>query len=702
MGDVAEKTAEKVIAIAPTEKPMVQLPPLPLPTVTVADLMDSSDLPPKNTNISDKDKDNKDRHSPPDSPTTRSNQSKPSRRLSLSAGSTPATTRTTNHRSSASSSAGLVPSPPSLAALKHEVVFVDPDDAEAPWWWPAIVVPPNEFQEFRKSYNLEIDEPKEGEYLVCYFEDGSFSTIPIAAAMPFNPRSHPYTSYLHGAYANNFKRDNAVRLATDYFENGAIPPSFSWLNGGLAAAAAAAAAAASTRGGSLGDHPDLNLQQQHQPQHSKKGGRGGTNQNADNSSTTTSKRGSGGGSKRGGGDQAESGMTSYAIKKARKEQMLQNTNSNNSGDKGRKQSPPSTSASVSSRSKSIINNANNNVVGASPINQRKAGSRGIAASEKHEFVRESSSVEPSPGHIHSRKLSSATLFGSMYSGKRGSKGEAGIGTKPPSVSPPRGVGPPVASTPIVASHHRSSSHRHHQQQQPQQQQQQQQIPSQIIAGSNYGAPICPTCGKPIGTCMCGAASGPSNATAEQFFQPQQHQTLAPSTLPNIHQVGTLHYTATTIPQFLQQQQQQLAGATTPQTRYLPTTVPSSFSLAAATTASVVASNTIPVATSSMGYYTQQPVVATFDAASAAASSAAAASNPFAPICVLKRSERPEFVMLKDLVPGSRRKALIACLSKRVGPTAVGFSRLAISNVKATDVDGGASVSAGVAIVGKEQ
>ncbi|KAJ3292717.1 hypothetical protein HDU79_001111 [Rhizoclosmatium sp. JEL0117] len=130
-----------------------------------------------------------------------------------------------------SRSSGVSSSASLTAKVQHKVVFVDPDDVNAPWWWPAIVVPQKEFQEFRKTVNIEIDEPKEGEYLVCYFEDGSFSTIPTTAATAFHPRQHPYTAYLNGSYGSNFKRDNAVRLATDYFENGVVPPSFAWLNG---------------------------------------------------------------------------------------------------------------------------------------------------------------------------------------------------------------------------------------------------------------------------------------------------------------------------------------------------------------------------------------------------------------------------------------------------------------------------------------
>ncbi|KAJ3100530.1 hypothetical protein HDU97_002166 [Phlyctochytrium planicorne] len=124
---------------------------------------------------------------------------------------------------------------PTSAGSKRRVVFVDPDDANAPWWWPALVVPPAEFETFRKYVGNEITEPKDGEYLVCYFEDGSFSVIPESDAVPFSPLIPPYTLYVAGADGQDFKSDNAVKLATQYWETGIPPPSFVWLSAQIAA-----------------------------------------------------------------------------------------------------------------------------------------------------------------------------------------------------------------------------------------------------------------------------------------------------------------------------------------------------------------------------------------------------------------------------------------------------------------------------------
>jgi hypothetical protein len=52
----------------------------------------------------------------------------------------------------------------------RQVVFVDPDDDTQQYWWPAMLIPPTEYQRFEKQ---KITIPKENEILVCYFEDGS-------------------------------------------------------------------------------------------------------------------------------------------------------------------------------------------------------------------------------------------------------------------------------------------------------------------------------------------------------------------------------------------------------------------------------------------------------------------------------------------------------------------------------------------------
>ena len=55
----------------------------------------------------------------------------------------------------------------------RKIVFVDPDDLEARWWWPAMIVPLTEIAAFRLAVGGDIGFPRQGEVLVCYFEDGS-------------------------------------------------------------------------------------------------------------------------------------------------------------------------------------------------------------------------------------------------------------------------------------------------------------------------------------------------------------------------------------------------------------------------------------------------------------------------------------------------------------------------------------------------
>ncbi|CAG8533556.1 13636_t:CDS:2 [Acaulospora colombiana] len=75
----------------------------------------------------------------------------------------------------------------------------------------------------------DVQYPGEGENLVCYFEDGSFSIVSEKDLLPFDPNSEPYTTYMEGPNFSKFQKDEAVTLATLYFEKGAVPPSFKWL-----------------------------------------------------------------------------------------------------------------------------------------------------------------------------------------------------------------------------------------------------------------------------------------------------------------------------------------------------------------------------------------------------------------------------------------------------------------------------------------
>jgi hypothetical protein len=123
------------------------------------------------------------------------------------------------------------PPPPPIKKTepKRRVVFVDPDDPQALYWWPAMVVPPQDFRSFRKMLAQDITEPQENEFLVCYFEDGSFSTVGASECVPFCPTDPPYSRYLRGPHRKAFISDQAIKYATLYWDQHIVPLSFTWV-----------------------------------------------------------------------------------------------------------------------------------------------------------------------------------------------------------------------------------------------------------------------------------------------------------------------------------------------------------------------------------------------------------------------------------------------------------------------------------------
>ncbi|KAJ1970249.1 hypothetical protein IWQ62_000076 [Dispira parvispora] len=112
---------------------------------------------------------------------------------------------------------------------RRRLVFVDPDDSEAPYWWPAMVVANADLDLFYQRVNSTLEPPKPNEHLVCYFEDGSYSVVPETDTRPFDPHRSPYTEYLQGPNSHAFKYDRAVQLATLYFEFAQAPGTFLWI-----------------------------------------------------------------------------------------------------------------------------------------------------------------------------------------------------------------------------------------------------------------------------------------------------------------------------------------------------------------------------------------------------------------------------------------------------------------------------------------
>lgn len=72
--------------------------------------------------------------------------------------------------------------------FKHHIPnsFVDPDDDDASFFWPAMIIPEAELDQFCASVSdggkVKVQLPDVGEFLVAYFEDASLFVV-----LPFLP-----------------------------------------------------------------------------------------------------------------------------------------------------------------------------------------------------------------------------------------------------------------------------------------------------------------------------------------------------------------------------------------------------------------------------------------------------------------------------------------------------------------------------------
>ncbi|KAJ3137656.1 hypothetical protein HK100_000500 [Physocladia obscura] len=447
----------------------------------------------------------------------------------------------------------------SAATKRDSVVFVDPDDSQAPWWWPAIVVPRKEFQEFRKTTANTL--------FATLKMDLCNSTIPESDAMPFNPNLPPYTTYLHGSNGRRFKEDNAVRLATEYWEKGIPPASFGWLHGiiplslPIGAPVSTIKRDAASVPGTFGATKKARSQQVHPDSITNK--KGSSNRNLDQqlhqqSNSKKSKR------------EATSGINGLTTAM---------------GDsKNRKISSSTISTNTSN------NRLKHNGGTEALISQRKTTGSRTVVDRNTDKQRESSSAELSPGPSYSQKESESVPPGFV---KRNSKADIILG----------------ASKSLSHKSVPQQPYRRNGQQPQQQQSQQQHIGSQIIVGSNFSPSLCGVCGKPIGTCNC-------SLSQYQQYQVQQQQ-----------QQHILHFNPSNGIQFQTQQPQLQQQQTIHQlhNRYLG---------AANLDQQIVYQNHQQrVFLNQSGGHLQS-----------APTASPSVANPFAPICVLKRNERPEAVI----------------------------------------------------------
>ncbi|KAJ2706046.1 hypothetical protein FB645_001909 [Coemansia sp. IMI 203386] len=103
----------------------------------------------------------------------------------------------------------------------RDVVFVDPLDSSAPYWWPAMIVPTDEIDASMGCASLG-----SGEYLVKYFEDFKYSTVNGSELRLFDTTKAPFTDF--AANTPQFLKDKAIKSATSYLRSGVAHNKFRW------------------------------------------------------------------------------------------------------------------------------------------------------------------------------------------------------------------------------------------------------------------------------------------------------------------------------------------------------------------------------------------------------------------------------------------------------------------------------------------
>ncbi|KAG0355614.1 hypothetical protein BG005_005440 [Podila minutissima] len=110
----------------------------------------------------------------------------------------------------------------------RDVVFVDPLDETMGYWWPAMIVPVPEIDS-----SMEIPSLNPGECLVKYFEDNTYSVVPMTDLQPFVPTTIPFLEYELAA-GQKFLKNGGVVNALAYLETGKVKRKFSWHRFGTA------------------------------------------------------------------------------------------------------------------------------------------------------------------------------------------------------------------------------------------------------------------------------------------------------------------------------------------------------------------------------------------------------------------------------------------------------------------------------------
>lgn len=101
-----------------------------------------------------------------------------------------------------------------LTVRPFEVVFVNPDDPLEPFWWPGVIIPPELLDE-------SIPTPKEGELVVFYFEDGTYSITSISDVALFRIDQRPYIDFAKSRGVE-FLMHPGVQRAIQFIETGKL------------------------------------------------------------------------------------------------------------------------------------------------------------------------------------------------------------------------------------------------------------------------------------------------------------------------------------------------------------------------------------------------------------------------------------------------------------------------------------------------
>ncbi|CAG8533519.1 16336_t:CDS:2 [Funneliformis mosseae] len=108
----------------------------------------------------------------------------------------------------------------------RDIVFVDPLDDKAEFWWPAMIVPQNEIDE-----SMDVDGKLEenllsGKFLVRYFEDMTYSVVEQKGLKHFIPDEEPYLTFKNNS--DKFSSHIGVRRAMQCKGKGEPNKSFKW------------------------------------------------------------------------------------------------------------------------------------------------------------------------------------------------------------------------------------------------------------------------------------------------------------------------------------------------------------------------------------------------------------------------------------------------------------------------------------------